>query len=211
RLVFTVANLEPNVSVHVDGNRLKISPHVKKIRPANNTKAQGLVPRAPTSQYATPPAPKAIAMVGSRPMRSETQPKNGRATPFITLSKISATVSVEAPRNSTVFETPLSLATTAICAVAMSPLAEISTNIRYSSQNVGVLSISMGEKLLVDCRTRAVDAAAGASPGSGPRSSHPTRNTTPPWTRPNQKKVAAYPDDSIIMRIGITVSAAPAP
>src|SRR6516164_7771797 len=46
RLKFTVANLVPKVSVHVDGNRLKISPQVRKIAAANVTKAKGMVPNA---------------------------------------------------------------------------------------------------------------------------------------------------------------------
>ncbi len=50
RLVLTVAYFGPKVSVQVDGKRLKISPQVKKIRPANNTKSHGLVPSAPSSQ-----------------------------------------------------------------------------------------------------------------------------------------------------------------
>src|ERR1700730_17918732 len=50
RLKFTVANFGPNVSVQVDGNRLKISPQVRKIRAANSTKAQGAVPSVPNSQ-----------------------------------------------------------------------------------------------------------------------------------------------------------------
>ncbi len=103
------------------------------------------------------------------------------------------------------------MATKAICAVAISPLAEIITNITYSSQKVGVASISNGAKLRVDCSTFADDTATGASPGSGPRRSQPTRNTTPPWTSPNQKNAASYPAEPITMRIGITVSAAPAP
>src|SRR5271169_1670225 len=50
RLRFTVANLVPNVSVQVDGNRLKISPQVRKISAANNTKNQGVAPSVPSNQ-----------------------------------------------------------------------------------------------------------------------------------------------------------------
>ena len=39
-------------------------------------------------------------MVGSRPIRSETAPKNGRASPLSTLSTTSATLRVETLRNS---------------------------------------------------------------------------------------------------------------
>src|SRR5947209_8090296 len=50
RLRFTVANFGPKVSVQVEGNRLKISPQVKKIAAANVTNAQGIDPKAPRSQ-----------------------------------------------------------------------------------------------------------------------------------------------------------------
>src|ERR1700756_5369165 len=93
---FTVANFGPNVSVQVDGNRLKISPQVRKISAAKTTKAHGDAPNVPNIQYATAPRPHAIAMVYSRPMLSDTQPNSGRAPPLQTLSTISATVSVEA-------------------------------------------------------------------------------------------------------------------
>src|SRR5574340_472005 len=43
-IAFVVANAVPNRSVQVEGNRLKISPQVKKISAAQITKAQGLWP-----------------------------------------------------------------------------------------------------------------------------------------------------------------------
>ena len=50
RLKFAVAYFAPKLSVQVDGNRLKISPQVKKIKPAKITKAHGAVPAEPSSQ-----------------------------------------------------------------------------------------------------------------------------------------------------------------
>src|ERR1700688_404327 len=50
RLRFTVANFAPKLSVQVEGNRLKISPQVRKISAANSTKAHGAVPSVPSSQ-----------------------------------------------------------------------------------------------------------------------------------------------------------------
>ena len=48
-LVLVPAKRGPNVSVQSDGNRLKISPQVKKIRPAQITKAQGVWPATASS------------------------------------------------------------------------------------------------------------------------------------------------------------------
>ena len=45
-----MANFGPKLSVQVDGNRLKISPQVRKISAANSTKAHGGVPTDPSSQ-----------------------------------------------------------------------------------------------------------------------------------------------------------------
>ena len=67
-------------------------------------------------------------MVGSRPIWSDTQPKKGRAPPFITLSNTSATASALPPNSSAWEDRPKSLAIGAICAVAIRPLAAISTN-----------------------------------------------------------------------------------
>jgi len=50
KLRLAVANLGPKLSVQVDGNRLKISPQVRKIRPAKTTNAHGVVPSEPSSQ-----------------------------------------------------------------------------------------------------------------------------------------------------------------
>ena len=49
-LRFTVANLVPKVSVQVEGNRLKISPQVRKISAAKAMKAHDAVPSDPNSQ-----------------------------------------------------------------------------------------------------------------------------------------------------------------
>src|SRR6185312_12140475 len=50
RAVLVVANFGPNISVVVEGNRLKISPHVKKTIAALITNAHGVEPAAPSSQ-----------------------------------------------------------------------------------------------------------------------------------------------------------------
>ena len=87
-------------------------------------------------------------MVGSRPILSETQPKNGRVTPFSKRSIESAKMSAgrvmpnEAHR---VSATPKSLAIGPSWAVAIRPPAAIITNIAYISQNAGVFAICGGE------------------------------------------------------------------
>jgi len=49
-----------------------------------------LLPNDPSSRYDSPPRLKAITIVGSRPIWLDTQPKNGRANPFMMLSSTSA-------------------------------------------------------------------------------------------------------------------------
>ena len=87
------------------------------------------------------------AMVFSRPMMSDTQPKNGRARPLQMLSMTSAALNVVAVKNRMVTSRSASLksaAMGAICAVAIRPDAETNTNMRYRSQNTGALSMSGG-------------------------------------------------------------------
>ena len=108
----------------------------------------------------------AIAIVVSRPIWSDTQPKNGRAAPLARLSTISAVASTVLPPSSTVLSSPKSFAISDNCAVAISPLADTSTNITYSSQNTGFASISRGLNCRTDCATLR-DGAAGTSPAAG--------------------------------------------
>ena len=81
-----------------------------------------------------------MSMVSSRPMLSETQPKNGRVRPFSTRSIESANVSAGSvsPMMLTGISAILkSLAIGASCAVAIRPPAPTSTNITYITQNTG--------------------------------------------------------------------------
>src|SRR3569832_2867569 len=48
RAVLVVAYFGPNISVVVEGNKLKISPHVKKTIAAKITNAHGVVPAVPS-------------------------------------------------------------------------------------------------------------------------------------------------------------------
>ena len=77
---------------------------------------------------ATAPRPNAIAIVYSRPMLSEIQPNSGRAAPLAILSMMRAAVSVVAPKKMIESPTLKSFAIGAICAVAISPLADTMTN-----------------------------------------------------------------------------------
>jgi hypothetical protein len=70
-----VAYLAPKVSVQVAGNRLNISPHVKKINPVMMMNMYGARPNSLRPQCASAPNENTIAIVFSRPMTSEIQPK----------------------------------------------------------------------------------------------------------------------------------------
>ena len=86
-------------------------------------------------------------MVCSRPIWSDTQPKNGRVRPFRMRSMLNAKVSagmVRPMRLTGVSAILKSLAMGASCAVAMRPPAAIMMNMMYMTQKTGVLSISSG-------------------------------------------------------------------
>ena len=95
----------------------------------------------------SPSSRNATNIVFSRPIWSDTQPKNGRVTPLSTRSIESAKVSAGMVMNSSVtgcLATPKSVAITESWAVAISPPAPTSTNIRYITQNTGCRATSTG-------------------------------------------------------------------
>src|SRR5579883_467555 len=105
------------------------------------TNQSGSWPRNQSDQIASAASEKAMNMVGSRPILSDTQPKKGRAKPFSTLSTTNAKVSTVPPMPSKVTwlsATPKSAAMEASPAVTISPPEATSTNITYSSQNKGL-------------------------------------------------------------------------
>ena len=104
-----------------------------------------------------------MPIVISRPRWSETQPKKGRARPFITLSTTSATLRAVAPNRMATLATPKSLAISASCAVAIRPVAASSTNMKYISQKMGERSISAPVKLRALWLRRLATAAGAAS------------------------------------------------
>ena len=142
------------------------------------------------------PAPSsvnAISIVSSRPMWSETQPKNGRVSPFSTRSIVNAKVSAGSvrPRMLTGMSPILkSFAIGASCATAISPPAATRTNITYMTQNTGSRTISSGWYCRVVCGIRGLGffAACFAMPGlttrRGSTSASATSITTIPWPKP---------------------------
>jgi hypothetical protein len=91
------------------------------------------------SRTPMPSTAKAPNMVRSRPRWSETQPKNGRVTPFMTRSSESAKVTAGRviPRRLTgTLATPNSR--------AMGASSATITNMTYMVQNIGVASASPG-------------------------------------------------------------------
>src|SRR5262249_26363854 len=88
--------------------------------------------------------PKAISIVFSRPILSDTQPKNGRVTPFkmrsIDNAKVRAgkVMPIRLTGTSSILK---SLAIGASCAVAIKPPAPTSTNMTYMTQKIGDCTI----------------------------------------------------------------------
>ena len=132
-------------------------------------------------------------IVFSRPIWSDTQPKNGRVRPFSTRSIDSAKVSagrVMPSRLTGTSATLKSLAIGASCAVAIRPPAPTSTNIRYITQKIGVLQHLDGRVVRARIAARGVEAGTCAGRGRAQQPAQAAKTTTP-WPRPNQKKVAS--------------------
>ncbi len=109
------------------------------------TNATGLSPNALNSQMPKASRPNAINIVFSRPILSDTQPKNGRVSPFrmrsIDRAKVRAG-SVRPISETGTVSILKSLAMGASCAVAIKPPAPTSTNITYMTQKIGDCTIS---------------------------------------------------------------------
>ena len=90
-----------------------------------------------------------MAMVFSRPMRSETQPKNGRVRPLVMRSIVSAKGSAARPNTSTLV-TPKSRENEANCEIIISPPVDIMVIMRNISQKTCVFSISRGATSFAD-------------------------------------------------------------
>src|SRR5271165_24395 len=130
------ANLEPKVSPWVAGNRLKISPYTPKYSAVTSTNVVGFDPDWLSVYSAMAPAKNASAMVYSRPIWSDSQPKNGRPTPSNIRFSDNANTNAgkTKPNNSTgILSILRSLAMGAMDAAMVRPPAAINTNITYST------------------------------------------------------------------------------
>ena len=105
----------------------------------------------------------------SRPILSDTQPKNGRVNPFVIRSKVSASGSAAIPKTMA-SATPKSRAKLAKFDTTISPPVDIIVIMTNMSQKSGVFSISVGaqsrpghdERRIGNCRNLARHAAPGA-------------------------------------------------
>ena len=89
-----------------------------------------------------------MPIVFSRPIWSDTQPKNGRVKPLVMRSKVSANgiAASVTPRMTTVVvaSMPNALAKLVNCVITMRPPVDIIDIMTNISQNTGVFSISSG-------------------------------------------------------------------
>ncbi len=93
-----------------------------------------------------------MAIVFSRPMRSETQPKNGRVRPLVMRSNVSANGNAESP-NTMTLATPKSREKAANCEMIIRPPVDIIVIMKNISQNTPLRSISFGMTSLTDVIT----------------------------------------------------------
>src|SRR5271168_1232946 len=102
-------------------------------------------------------------------------------------------------------------------AVAMRPPVATIAIITYISQKCEVEAISMEVKSealwrrLTSAPAGAFRQVFGSQPSGGALRKNEQNTTTAPCTMPHVTKVDWYPDRSIILAIGTTVNAAPAP
>ena len=130
----------PNVSVRVDGNSEKISPQPKNTTPESSTNQSGSLRVTSHRVIAAASSEKAMNIVFSRPIRSETHPKNGRVSPLVMRSTVSASGSAAMP-HTVILAMPKSAAKLPICEITISPEVDISDIITNISQKTGVFSI----------------------------------------------------------------------
>src|SRR5580698_2368266 len=135
-----VASFAPNVSVNVDGNNEKISPQPKNTTPDISANSNASPRVLNISSTAAASSENAISMVFSRPIRSDTQPKNGRVNPLVIRSSVNANGSAAMPKivRSAI---PKLRMNGANCEITIRPPVDIMVIMRNSSQNTGVFSI----------------------------------------------------------------------
>ena len=117
------------MSVSVEGNSEKISPQPKNTSPVSTTKSAGRSMKANRMRMAMASSEKASAIVASRPIWSETQPKNGRVSPLVTRDSVSESGSAAMPKTS-MSATPNSFANGPTLDTTINPEVDIMLIIR---------------------------------------------------------------------------------
>src|ERR1700688_2181554 len=135
-----MACLSPKVSVSVEGKSENISPQPKKTRPEKRTNSKVTSRVSNHRVIAIASSPKAMNMGFSRPIRSDTQPKNGRVNPLVTRSSVKASGNAPIPKM-VALARQKSLEKDAICEMTMSPDVDIIVIIKNMSQKTGVFNI----------------------------------------------------------------------
>ena len=131
-------------------------------------------------------------IVFSRPIVSETKPKNGRPNPSKIRSSEMAKVSAAICRPNRLTGTSAtrkSWAMGAICAAAIRPPEATITKIAYMTQKTGVRTTSRGVRsTLVWGRRRLLRWIGTATDGL--RNRNDSRTTMAPWPRPKYRKAS---------------------
>jgi len=160
--------LRPEVSVKVEGNSEKISPS-RRTRRRQHDEDQRVVANTTMMRTAAASIRKARAIVFSRPIWSDSQPKNGRVKPLVMRSTVKANGNAARP-NTRTFATPKSREKAANCEMIINPPVDIIVIIANSSQNTGARSICRG----ATSRDRVI-AGAGGSTSPAVRHAHRQR------------------------------------
>ena len=135
---------------------------------------------------ARPSSPKASAMVFSRPMRSDTQPKNGRVRPLQKRSIVSASGRAAKPHTASL-AMPKSPANAPICDVTIRPEVDIIDIIANISQKTGLRSM---DAVSMSRSAAPLASRVGAAATGGARRPRAARTPTAPKIRPNFSSVA---------------------
>src|SRR6266446_3859613 len=163
--------------------------------------------------------PKARVIVISRPMWSETHPQKGRHRPLTMRSAESAKVSagiVSHNKWTGILSTLKSTAIGLSWATAIKPPVATIAIIRYMSQKLGVATISPDVKSTCDWRFFTsglpfILQVLGIQPVGGDLRKNAATITVNPWMIPQRMNAAWYPAEAIMLAMGATVKADPAP
>ena len=126
-----------------------------------------------------------MAIVFSRPMRSEIQPKNGRVSPLVMRSIVSASGNAAKPKRTNLV-TPKSRENEANCEMIISPPVDIMVIMKNISQNTFVRSISRGATSFDEVMT---ETGGSLSSACGMRIASAATAPTMPRINPNTTRV----------------------